>query len=115
MGILSEATQARLQELEAQKKAIKDAIETEKAKKALIEDDTSIQKFFVDKIYVYDYYIVVTCYMKNYDYIEDYGGILNDIERDKKKAKKKDKKKSGKGVRQGCAQAHHQKARKQAV
>lgn len=128
MGIFSEATQARLHELEAQKKAVKEAMETEKAKKALIEDDTSIQKFFemykhadmsdpkvrdmvleffVDKIYVYDYYIVITCYMKNYDYYEDYGAILDAIERDKKKGKKKDKKKGGKGVRQGCGQAHH--------
>ena len=136
MGIFSETTQARLQELETQKKAVKDAIEAEKAKKALIENDTGIQhffdmykhadmrnpkvrdmvlEFFVDKIYVYDYYIVITCYMKNYDYYEDYGAILDAIERDKKKGKKKDKKKGGKGVRQGCAQAHHQKARKHGV
>lgn len=128
MGIFSETTQARLQELETQKKAVKDAIEAEKAKKALIENDTGIQhffdmykhadmsnpkvrdmvlEFFVDKIYVYDGYIVITCYMKNYDYYEDYGVILDAIERDKKKGKKKDKKKGGKGVRQGCARAHH--------
>lgn len=124
MGIFSETTQARLQELETQKKAVKDAIEAEKAKKALIENDTGIQhffdmykhadmsnpkvrdmvlEFFVDKIYVYDGYIVITCYMKDHGYIEDYGAILEAIKSDNKKGKKK----GGKGVRQGCAQAHH--------
>ena len=123
MGIFSESTQTRLQELETQKKAVKDAIEAEKAKKALIENDTGIQhffdmykhadmsdpkvrdmvlEFFVDKIYVYDGYIVITCYMKDHGYIEDYGAILEAIKSDNKKGKKK----GGKGVRQGCVQAH---------
>lgn len=110
MGIFSESTQTRLQELETQKKAVKDAIEAEKAKKALIENDIGIQhffdmykhadmsdpkvrdmvlEFFVDKIYVYDGYIVITCYMKDHGYIEDYGAILEAIKSDNKKGKKK--------------------------
>ena len=129
IGIFSESTQTRLQELETQKKAVKDAIEAEKAKKALIENDTGIQhffdmykhadmsdskvrdivlEFFVDKIYVYDGYIVITCYMKDHGYIEDYGAILEAIKSDNKKGKKK----GGKGVRQGCGQAHHLELRK---
>ena len=124
MGIFSETTQKRLQELEAQKKAIKDAIDAEKVKQALIEDDISIKRFFdmyrhadmndtkvrdtvleyfVDKIYVYDDYIVITCNMNDHDYCDDYGDILEAI-----KNKKTRKKKGGKDVRQGCARAHQQ-------
>ena len=60
-----------------------------------------VMEFFVDKIYVYDGYIVITCYMKDHGYIEDYGAILEAIKSDNKKGKKK----GGKGVRQGCGQA----------
>jgi len=58
-------------------------------------------------MYVYDGYIVITCYMKDHGYIEDYGAILEAIKSDNKKGKKK----GGKGVRQGCGQAHQSELR----
>lgn len=81
-GVLSETVQNRLVELETQKKAINEAIETEKLKQAISQDEYSIQKFFemyahadfddsnirnnileyfVDKIYVYNDRLVITC------------------------------------------------------
>ena len=82
MGIFSESTQARLVELEEQKKALTEAIAAEKVKKTLIQDDFSIQNFFakyahadikdeetrnlvfeyfVEKVYVFNDRIVITC------------------------------------------------------
>lgn len=81
MGIYSESTQQRLVELEARKKALAEAIETEKLKARMTEDEHSIkayfQKFananladpeirevlldyFIDKIYVYDDHLEIT-------------------------------------------------------
>ncbi len=81
MGIFSESTQQRLTELEARKKALVEAIETEKLKARMTEDEHSIkayfQKFananlkdpeiremlldyFIDKIYVYDDHLEIT-------------------------------------------------------
>lgn len=80
-GIFSESTQQRLSELEAQKKALAEAIETEKMKAKMTADEHGIkayfQKFahanlddpevremlldyFIDKIYVYDDRLEVT-------------------------------------------------------
>lgn len=80
-GIFSESTQQRLAVLEAQKKALTEAIETEKLKARMTEDEHSIkayfQKFananlkdpeiremlldyFIDKIYVYDDHLEIT-------------------------------------------------------
>jgi len=80
-GIFSETTQARLLELEAQKNALGEAIETEQVKKNLMQDEHSIQsyfdeylhadfsnpetrdyilEYFIDKIYVYDDRLVIT-------------------------------------------------------
>ena len=80
-GIFSETTQARLLELEAQKNALGEAIETEQIKKNLTQDEHSIQsyfdkylhadfsnpetrdyilEYFIDKIYVYDDRLVIT-------------------------------------------------------
>ena len=80
-GIFSDTTQARLMELEAQKVALGEAIETEQIKKQLMSDGNSIQSFFdkylhedfsnpetrdmileyfIDKIYVYDDRLVFT-------------------------------------------------------
>ena len=80
-GIYSESTQQRLVELEARKKALAEAIETEKLKARMTEDEHSIkayfQKFananlkdpeiremlldyFIDKIYVYDDHLEIT-------------------------------------------------------
>lgn len=80
MGIFSETTQQRLTELEAQKKALAQAIETEKLKARMTEDEHSIKAYFqkyananlddpeiremlldyfIDKIYVYDDYLEV--------------------------------------------------------
>ena len=80
-GIFSETTQARLLELEAQKNALGEAIETEQIKKNMMQDEHSIQsyfnkylnadflnpetreyilEYFIDKIYVYDDRLVIT-------------------------------------------------------
>ena len=91
-GIFSETTGKRLEELEARKKALADAIQAEKAKNAMVHDDESIQSFFdqyknadlsdpeirdtvldyfIDKIYVYDDRLVITCwYSYNHTEIE---------------------------------------------
>ncbi|MBR2522807.1 MAG: recombinase zinc beta ribbon domain-containing protein, partial [Clostridiales bacterium] len=82
-GIFSETTQKRLKELETQKTNLNDAIASEKAKLAITEDDYSISKYymfyknadfkdeqtrdavleyFIDKIYLYNDKIVITCY-----------------------------------------------------
>ncbi len=82
-GVLSDAVTDRLTELENRKKALEEAIETEKLKQALVEDECSIQKYFnmyahadfddeetrngileyfVDKIYVYNDRLVITFY-----------------------------------------------------
>jgi hypothetical protein len=93
MGIFSETTQERLQELERRKKALTDAIETEKAKKELSEDEHSIKayfgkflyanlddhevrdmvlEYFVDKIYLYDDKVILTCKYSDADYEVDW-------------------------------------------
>lgn len=80
-GVLSDAVTNRLSELENRKNAIQEAIETERLKQAIVEDEHSIQKYFdmyshadfddtdtrnqileyfVDKIYVYNNRIVIT-------------------------------------------------------
>ena len=82
-GILTETTKDRLLELEAQNKALKEAIECEKAKLSVNNDDCSIEKYFsfyahadlkdeetrnflleyiIDKIYLYKDKILITCY-----------------------------------------------------
>ena len=92
-GIFSETTQERLQELERRKKALTDAIETEKAKKELSEDEHSIKayfgkflyanlddhevrdmvlEYFVDKIYLYDDKVILTCRYSDADYEVDW-------------------------------------------
>lgn len=81
MGIFSESTQQRLTELEARKKALSEAIETEKLKARMTEDEHSIKAYFqkyananlddpeiremlldyfIDKIYVYDDHLEIT-------------------------------------------------------
>jgi len=117
-GIFSETTQERLQELERRKKALTDAIETEKAKKELSEDEHSIKayfgrflyanlddhevrdmvlEYFVDKIYLYDDKVILTCRYSDADYEVDW----EDFQKAKKAA-------SGK-VRPSRAQLHHPK------
>lgn len=80
-GIFSETTQQRLTELEAQKKALAQTIETEQMKAQLAEDEHSIKAYFqqyananlndpatremlldyfIDKIYVYDDQLEIT-------------------------------------------------------
>jgi len=80
-GIFSETMQARLMELESQKKALSEAIETERVKRELMQDEHSIQsyfdkylhedfsnpetrdmilEYFIDKIYLYDDRLVIT-------------------------------------------------------
>ena len=82
-GVLSDAVTNRLTELENKKTGIEEAIETEKLKQALVEDENSIKKYFemyakadfddedtrnrvleyfVDKIYVYNDRLVITGY-----------------------------------------------------
>jgi len=80
-GIFSETMQARLMELESQKKALSEAIETERVKRELMQDEHSIQsyfdkylhedfsnpetrdmilEYFIDKIYLYDDRLMIT-------------------------------------------------------
>jgi len=80
-GIFSETTQQRLIELEAQKKALAETIETEKMKARITADEHSIKTYFqqyananlndpatlemlmdyfIDKIYVYDDHLEIT-------------------------------------------------------
>ena len=80
-GIFSETTRARLTQLETRKKALNEAIEVEKVKRSMMQDEHSIGayfkqyenanlddpeardfvlNYFVDKIYVYDDHIEVT-------------------------------------------------------
>ncbi|MCQ2507883.1 MAG: hypothetical protein MJ097_03735, partial [Dorea sp.] len=80
-GVMSDAVLTRLTEMEERQKAIMEAIETEKIKKSLADNTSSIQKYFdmymhadfdddetrntlleyfVDKIYVYDDKLVIT-------------------------------------------------------
>ena len=82
-GVLLDAVTNRLTELENKKTGIEEAIETEKLKQALVEDENSIKKYFemyakadfddedtrnrvleyfVDKIYVYNDRLVITWY-----------------------------------------------------
>ena len=82
-GIFGETTQATMQELETRKKALTDEIELEERMRALSDDEVSIKHFFeqyqhadiddpvvrdyllenfVDRIYLYDDRIVMTCY-----------------------------------------------------
>lgn len=81
MGIFSESTQQRLSELEARKKALAEAIEAERMKARMTEDEHSIKAYFqkyananlddpevremlldyfIDKIYVYDDHLEIT-------------------------------------------------------
>lgn len=100
-GIFSETTQARLTELEERKKTTLESIEVEKAKLAISEDTYSISVFFdqymhadfkddqvrdavldyfIDKIYLYNDKVVVTCYYSmdkhevSLDELNDYMG-----------------------------------------
>lgn len=82
-----------MQELETRKKALAEAIETEKVKRELDEDEHSIKayfgrflyanlddhavrdmvlEYFVDKIYLYDDKIVLTCKYSDADYEVDW-------------------------------------------
>ena len=120
MGIFSETTQERLQELERRKKALTDAIGTEKAKKELSKDEQSIKAYFGnflyanlddhevrdmvlgyfdDKIYLYDDKVILTCKYSDADYEVDW----EDFQKAKKAA-------SGK-VRPSRAQLHHRKVK----
>jgi hypothetical protein len=119
-GIFSETTQERLQELERRKKALTDAIGTEKAKKELSKDEQSIKAYFGnflyanlddhevrdmvlgyfdDKIYLYDDKVILTCKYSDADYEVDW----EDFQKAKKAA-------SGK-VRPSRAQLHHRKVK----
>lgn len=85
-GVVSETITNRLAELENRKAALKEAIDTEKLKQAIVDDDYSIQtyfdkyahadfddietrdtilEYFVDKIYVYVDRLVITWYYTN--------------------------------------------------
>lgn len=80
-GVLSDAVTGRLSELENRKLAIQEAIETEKLKQSIVDDEYSIQhyfelyahanfddeatrdnilEYFIDKIYVYNDRLVIT-------------------------------------------------------
>jgi len=81
MGIFSETTQARLLELEEQKKSLTETIDKEEIKQNILQDDYSIKhyfelysktnfedsevrdavfEYFIDKIYVYDDKLLIT-------------------------------------------------------
>lgn len=89
MGIFSETTQARLLELEAQKRALSNAIEAEKTKLNILQDEYSIKhyfelyskadftntdvrdmilEYFIDKIYVYDDRLLITAWYSDEQY-----------------------------------------------
>lgn len=89
MGIFSETTQARLLELETQKRELTNAIEAEKTKLNILQDEYSIKhyfelyakadftntdvrdmifEYFIDKIYVYDDRILITCWYSDEQY-----------------------------------------------
>lgn len=89
MGIFSETTQGRLLELEEQKKALSDAIEAERTKLNILQDDYSIRhyfelyanadftntdvrdmifEYFIDKIYVYDDRFIITTWYSEEQY-----------------------------------------------
>lgn len=89
MGIFSETTQARLLELEAQKRALTSAIEAEKTKRSILQDENSIRhyfelyqqadfkntdvrdmifEYFIDKIYVYDDRLLITAWYSDEQY-----------------------------------------------
>lgn len=89
MGIFSESTQARLLELEAQKRALANAIEAEKTKQSILQDEYSIRhyfelyqkadftntdvrdmifEYFIDKIYVYDDRLLITAWYSDEQY-----------------------------------------------
>ena len=91
-GVLSDTVTNRLAELENRKTAIKEAIETERLKQAIVDDGHSIQQYFdkyanadfddtetrntileyfVDKIYVYDDRLVITWYYINNETVID--------------------------------------------
>ena len=81
MGIFSETTQARLLELEEQKKSLKETIKEEELRQSVLQDDYSIKhyfemyakanftntdvrdmilNYFINKIYVYDDKLLIT-------------------------------------------------------
>ena len=116
MGIFSESTQTRLQELETQKKALTESIEVEKAKMSIIEDDHSIYKFFhqyyaadlsdpevrdlvfnyfVDKVILYDGEIIITCRFDDKEYTMNYEDLLDAIR--ESRCKKKNSVRQGHG------------------
>lgn len=89
MGIFSETTQGRLLELESQKKALCDSIDAEQAKLEISQDEHSIRhyfelysnadfentevrdmilEYFVDKIYLYEDRLVITCWYSDERY-----------------------------------------------
>ena len=82
-GIINETTQTAMQELEDRKKVLTEAIELEERMQALADDEISIRhyfekyqhadvydpvvrdyllKYFVDRIYLYDDKVVMTCF-----------------------------------------------------
>ena len=95
-GIFSDSTQARLLELESQKKAIAETIEAEKIKLSLSQDEYSIKKYFefyknadikdeqvrntlldyfIDKIYIYNDRLVITCFYSDDKYEIDFNEV----------------------------------------
>lgn len=106
-GILSDTVTSRLTELESRKTALEEAIETEKIKQALVDDECSIQKYFdsyahadfddeetrnnileyfVDKIYVFSDRLVITFYYSEdktelaLDTLTEITGFSDDVE-----------------------------------
>ena len=107
-GIFSEATQARLTELENRKKALTEAIEAEEIKRTVAKQDISIQHFFdefshadltdptvrdylldyfVDKIFVYDDRVIVTIWYGDDKKELTWGDIDFEIKRPRKRRK----------------------------
>lgn len=87
-GVISETVQERLQQLEATKKVLNEAIEAENMKQTLFEDSHSIQayfdkfmnadfentetrnnvlEYFVDKIYLYEHKLVIVSHISEHD------------------------------------------------
>lgn len=106
-GVLSDTVTGRLTELESRKTALKEAIETEMIKQALVDDECSIQKYFdsyahadfddeetrnnileyfVDKIYVFSDRLVITFYYSEdktelaLDTLTEITGFSDDVE-----------------------------------
>lgn len=107
-GVISDTITERLQKLEEQKDDLKDAIERERLKQALVSDNKLIQKFFekfthsdlndeetrnnvmeyfVDKIYVYNNRIVITWFYSE-DATEMSLDTLTELSKPKARGKK---------------------------